>query len=449
MTIIYGLIGLSVIVFIHELGHFIAARMCGVTVESFSIGMGPILLHRTIGTTDYRISLIPLGGYCGMKGEKDFQKALDEKLDAIPKQPDSFYGVHPFKRILIAFSGPLANLIFVVFSFVVISMISYSYQTAGNRVILLSDIYTDQYSSAAEAGLQTGDSIISINEHKTETFNNILELVSTRPSETLTINVERQGSIYTYSVPAIMDPSSGAGRIGVISWISPVVAAVAQNSPASTAGLLEGDKIIAVDGVLVENTVSLQKEIAQKAFAVLTVERPLGNKQDLHIYPKQNENGSIELGIQFASLTIDTVPLSFIPAIVTGFQETYSLFLLTIKSIALLFDGLDFTKAVSGPIRITVMLGDVAQSGFSAGFSRGLVTILNFLALISMSLFIMNLLPIPVLDGGLILFSVIEIIRRKPNSPRILYMVQYVGFAFIILLAGVAIFSDVRYLFTR
>ena len=135
MTIIYGLIGLGFIVFIHELGHFITAKICGVTVESFSIGMGPILLHKTIKGTDYRLSLIPLGGYCGMKGQKDFQVALDEKLESITGDKDSFYGIHPLKRVIIAFSGPFFNFIFAAIAFMIISMIGYSYYTSENKII--------------------------------------------------------------------------------------------------------------------------------------------------------------------------------------------------------------------------------------------------------------------------------------------------------------------------
>ena len=114
MSIIIGIIGLSFLVFFHELGHFIASRLCGVKVISFSIGMGPVLLHKTIKGTDYRLSLIPLGGYCGMKGEKDFIKALEENKKSIEGEPDSFYGVHPLKRMLISLAGPFNNLIFAV-----------------------------------------------------------------------------------------------------------------------------------------------------------------------------------------------------------------------------------------------------------------------------------------------------------------------------------------------
>ena len=107
MTIVLGILCLGLIVFVHELGHFIAARLCGVEVESFSIGMGPVLLHKTIGKTDYRLSLLPFGGYCGMKGEQAFREALEQNLPEIPKEPGGFYGVHPLKRAIIAFSGSI------------------------------------------------------------------------------------------------------------------------------------------------------------------------------------------------------------------------------------------------------------------------------------------------------------------------------------------------------
>ena len=110
--ILIGLLGLTVVVVIHEFGHFLAAKLCGVTVESFSIGWGPVLFRKKFKQTEFRISAIPLGGYCGMKGEKAYQEALDNKLPEIPKEEGGLYTVHPLKRILIAFAGPFFNLIF-------------------------------------------------------------------------------------------------------------------------------------------------------------------------------------------------------------------------------------------------------------------------------------------------------------------------------------------------
>ena len=110
MNIVYGFLCLFFLILFHEFGHFLAAKKFGVKVESFSIGFGPVLLHKKYKGTDYRLSLIPLGGYCGMKGEKDFQKSLEAKLDHIEAEEDSLYGIHPVKRAVIAFAGPFFNL---------------------------------------------------------------------------------------------------------------------------------------------------------------------------------------------------------------------------------------------------------------------------------------------------------------------------------------------------
>ena len=112
MKWLYGLLCLFFLIIFHEFGHFIAAKLFGVKVESFSVGFGPVLLHKKIRGTDYRLSLIPLGGYCGLKGEKDFQNAIENGLSEIVGEPDSLYGIHPFKRALIGFFGPFFNFIF-------------------------------------------------------------------------------------------------------------------------------------------------------------------------------------------------------------------------------------------------------------------------------------------------------------------------------------------------
>ncbi|MFI3256787.1 MAG: RIP metalloprotease RseP, partial [Spirochaetales bacterium] len=238
MTIIYGLLGLGVIIFVHELGHFIAARACGVRVETFSVGMGPVLIHKKIGDTDYRLSLIPLGGYCGMRGEKAFQEALDKKLDYIPHEEHSFYGVHPLRRIIIAFAGPFSNLLFAIVAMSVIAMVGYTYYTTPSRIILATQVYENMDSRAEEAGLQTGDIITSINGKPVEYFSDISQTVSLSPEEVLVIQVLRGSQQLEFTLLPELDTSTGAGRIGVVNWVDPVVQAVLPGSVADIAGLM-------------------------------------------------------------------------------------------------------------------------------------------------------------------------------------------------------------------
>lgn len=452
LSIIYGLLGLGFIVFIHELGHFIAAKIFGVTVESFSIGMGPILLHKTIKGTDYRLSLIPLGGYCGMKGQQDFQVALDEKLESIKGDKDSFYGIHPVKRAVIAFAGPFFNFMFAIFAFMIISMVGYSYYTSQNKIILANEIYPEMESVAAKAGLQTGDKIIAIDNKETPYFTDIYEAISVSANQEIDLKIERNQEIFDIKITPSLNKETGAGVLGIISWTDPLIELVDENSPAQKAGIQVGDLILKINDKSINNTADYNNAIKNLDKFSMTV---LRDGQEIFIPEvepkilqdkKDKTLKKATLGIGFYAEKIHTKTYSFFPAIVNGFKEAVKTTGLTFKSLGLLFQGVDLTKAVSGPLRITVMLGDTAKTGFSVGFSTGIVTVFNFLAIISISLFIMNLLPIPILDGGLILFALIEAITRKQISPRIQYYVQFVGVAFILVLFVFAMFGDISYI---
>ena len=446
MTIIYGLIGLGFIVFIHELGHFITAKICGVTVESFSIGMGPILLHKTIKGTDYRLSLIPLGGYCGMKGQKDFQVALDEKLESITGDKDSFYGIHPLKRVIIAFSGPFFNFIFAAIAFMIISMIGYSYYTSENKIILANEVYPEMESIAEKAGLQTGDKILSVNDKETPYFTDIYEAISIFANKKTDLQVQRDSEIFNIEVTPSLNKETGAGVLGIVSWTNPLIDSVEKNSIAEKVGLKEQDLILQINDDIIKNTADYNNAIQKYDNFSMKVLRDNNEIiiENIELNPQKEDKTT--LGITFYTEKVKSKTYSFFPAIINGFVEAGKTTALTFKSLGLLFQGVDLTKAVSGPLRITVMLGDTAKAGFSAGFSTGIVTVFNFLAIISISLFIMNLLPIPILDGGLILFALIEAITKKQISPKIQYYVQFIGVGLILVLFVFAMFGDISYI---
>ena len=366
MKWIYGILCLFFLILFHEFGHFLAAKLFGVKVESFSVGFGPILLHRTIRGTDYRLSLIPLGGYCGMKGENDFRKALEENRREITAEPDSLYGIHPVKRALIGFAGPFFNFFFAVFCFILINGIGYSYYSYSNKIILADELYENSCTAAREAGLLTGDEIIKINSKTITDFSEIIEEVSLRPDEDLRITVLRKGQTLSFTVHSELDKEQGTGKIGVA---------------ADTESLIE------------KHT------------------------------PHYGFFGSIGQGI------------------LDGFEYVG----LTFKSIGVLFKGVDLKNAVGGPARVTEMLGSVAKEGFAEGFKTGFISLANLMAVISISLFIMNLLPVPVLDGGLILIALIETISRRKVPPKVQYYVQFIGFAFIAVLFIIGLIGDINY----
>lgn len=364
MNILYGILCLGFLVFFHEFGHFLAARLCGVTVESFSIGMGPVLLHKLVKGTDYRLSLIPLGGYCGMKGDKDFSLAYEQNLSRITGEKDSLYGVNAFKRIIIYFAGPFFNIFFAFIAYTIISMTGYTFYSASAKITIPEEASFS--SPAREAGLKSGDIIKKINGKEINDFSDLATEVSIRPDEDITVEVLRDTEILTFSVHTGMNKSEGNGIIGVMS-----------------------------------DPKSVEAKEAKR--------------------------------------------YSFFPALVNGAKETSSKVFMTVKSLGILFKGVDISNAVSGPARITNMLGETVKSGFSAGFRAGLTVTLDFMSLISISLFIMNLLPIPILDGGRILFDFIELIFRKQVPPKIQYKIQFIGVAFIVFLLVIALSGDIKY----
>ena len=195
---IFGIIGLGVVILVHELGHYSAARSCGVEVETFSVGMGPKILSRKRGNTEWRISAIPFGGYCRMKGEEAFASAIAEKAETIPREPGSFYGAKAWKRIIIAFSGPLANVLFAIVVFIVVSAVGTTSKTFGNRIVLQSSYGTGANAvsgllPADAAGLRNGDTIVAIDARPVQDLSEIQDIIMRSPGKTLELSNRPSG----------------------------------------------------------------------------------------------------------------------------------------------------------------------------------------------------------------------------------------------------------------
>lgn len=362
MKWLYGILCLFFLVLIHEFGHFIAAKLFKVKVESFSFGFGPVLLHKTWKGTDWRLSAFPLGGYCGMKGEKDFQKAIENNIE-ISGDSDSLFGIHPAKRALVGFAGPFFNFILAVIAFTIINMIAIPFYSYSNKIILADEIYPELKSAARTGGLLTGDEIISINKKSIKNFSDILEIVTTNPDEDLKITVVRDGQEKEFLVHSDMDKEDGTGKIGV----------------------------------------------------------------------------TVDTSTRYITET-ETFP--FFQAFIKGIQASFEVIELTIKGIRSIFKGAKLQHTVSGLVHTTDFMGSTIKSGFAINLKTGIVSVLEILAYISVSLCFMNLLPFPVLDGGMVLIAIIETLTRKKIPAKIQYYTQFIGIAFIAVLFILAISSD-------
>ena len=421
----------------------------GITVEAFSIGWGKPFLKKKIGTVEYRLGIFPIGGYCKMKGDNEFEEAYNNNRQGIKTEEGSFFWAHPFRRIIACAGGPLFNLIFAVLVFSVIWGMGFEVNTLSNRIVLLSDIETGSIHPADEAGLKTGDRIIEIKGEKTETYHDIREIVAVNPGENLPIRIDRNGEILNLSVRPVMDKSTGMGLIGVYFWLDPLIEKVAEGSPAEIAGLREGDRIIKVNGADMPHTMILEKILGERPQVLNMEYQREGQTFTAALIPVYNEERAGSLGIAWKAIRYQTPRLSLPFALAKGASETWKTFTVSVKNLSLLFKGIDLVNAVSGPVRITYMVGDFAAEGFNQGFGAGISSMANFLSLISIALCIMNLLPLPVLDGGMIVLFLVEGIRRKPLHPRFIAAFQTVG---VILIAGLmifAVFGDILYLVKR
>ncbi len=446
IQILFGLAALGLVILVHEAGHFIAARLNGVEVESFSIGWGPVLLRRKIGATEYRLSMLPLGGYCGMKGEHAFSEALKNNLDTIPAEAGSFYSVAPLRRIIISVAGPLANLLFAVVALTFVSMAGYEYRSYENKIVLASTILPGSPQAADQAGLKTGDRIIQIDGQPIATWADIQQQIGIRPEKTFPVLVERDGVTETVMLTPALDKQRGVGYIGIYPLVPLRVAAVQKGSSADAAGIKAGDTLVSVNGQAVTHFYELLPLFTERPEQVTIGVSRSGSDFFATLVLIYDKNGNAVTGLEWETLLVTQSPRYPLAALIQGSRETARMFVLTIKSIGLLFRGIDLGEAVSGPIRVTVMLGEVAANGFSQGLLAGFTGIAEFLAILCISLFLMNLLPIPVLDGGMILFSILEILRRKPLKPRFLYYVQFIGIAFIGGIFLFAVFGDIQFL---
>jgi len=437
LIVALGLPGLGLVILVHELGHFLAARAVGIEVETFSLGWGPRVAGFKRGGTDYRISAFPIGGYCLMRGETEFRAALEKRSDEIPRVPGTFYGASPWRRILVSLAGPLANVLLAALLFMAVAGMGFDLQTRGNRIVLASEFSTDSGTRASAfpadlAGLKSGDAVVEIEGRKVSDF---------------------------YDLQDAINAASPGARIGVYPWVDPLVSAVQAGSSAELAGVLPGDLLVSLGGKPVRHMMELFYLLRDKPERATLGLRRGSENLELPLVLSWQANGESNLGLAFRSITHHERPSSLASTLPAGIERTYSTFALTLRSLGTLVSrnggaalhvkalrdgatlsfevkpsmaGVTFTDSFSGPARITWMIGTIANQGIGEGGPSGLSKFLDILAFLSIGLFIMNLLPIPALDGGQILLFLVESARRKPLKTRTVYRFQVIG-AFIVL----------------
>jgi regulator of sigma E protease len=427
MTIVYFLIVIGILVFVHEFGHFVMAKRSGVRVEKFSLGMGPKLVGYKKGDTEYVISALPLGGYVKMAGENPDEEPTGS--------PDEFQSKTVWQRAKIAATGPLTNILlaFIVMPFVF--MIG-TYSEGPAKVG-----YVEQGSPAEQAGFMAGDVIEEINGRRINDWVKALSLIAVNPDTDVTVTVDRQGEKKTFTLRPTTATELKIGTSGLVPDIPAEIGRLRPGLPAEKAGFQIHDKIISVDGKTIyhwNQFSTLVKESKGKELT-LTVERN-GVRMEKSVTPIE-DGGRFVIGVE-PTINLVFKKYGFFQSIRLGFDKTLEAIDLTVITLRKLLTFNLSIKTLGGPVMIAQMSGQAAAAGLS--------TFLSLLAMISISLGILNLLPIPILDGGLILFLVIEAIRKKPLSRRTIEIAQSIGAAVLITLIAVVSYNDVmRMFFTK
>ncbi|MCK5156570.1 MAG: RIP metalloprotease RseP [Spirochaetales bacterium] len=447
-TIFLGLFGLGIIIIVHELGHLIAARLSGIEVEAFAVGWGKSLKSFYYKNTEYRINIFPVGGYCKMKGEDDFRKAIENKYSVFPKKPGSIFSVSPVKRFVTYAAGPFFNFIFAIILFSLVWAIGYETQTYSNKIVLSSEysnILGNGLKPADTAGLQSGDIIISINNQEINNFSDIQNALLTTGGKTIPISFIRNDTTYTSKITPEIDLSSGMGILGIYAWIEPIVTAVPEASPEQVAGFKIGDKIISINNKTVTHVLDMYEELLNNTgIATIQVQRE-GVVETLQFVPEYTEEGQILLQLGFPSSSESHKATDFFDAIKKGTIEAVSTFSLAIQSIRMIFKGLNLKEAMAGPIKITYLVGEATAAGFRQSFLTGIRTLLQLLGFVSVALSFANLLPIPALDGGQMVLSAAEAITRRQISPGKYYILQIIGFTILFTILILTVFNDIRF----
>ncbi|MDM1486143.1 RIP metalloprotease RseP [Acinetobacter towneri] len=442
--VVAAILLLGPLIAIHEFGHYFVARKLGVKVLVYSIGFGPTILKWTSKKSgiQYQLSALPLGGYV---------KMLDEREESVAEEdlPYAFNRQHPWKRIAIVAAGPLINLIFAILLFWVLFLPAQ--EQLNTRV---GKVLAD--TPAAAAQMQVGDKITAIDGTSVSTWEKLNFALVDRVGETGNIQVqaERAGEIKTFNLPIqnfINDQSqSPLDVLGFTPYrpqIPAIVSKLSEDGAAIRQGMKQGDQIVAIDGVKMNDWYDVVQVVQASPEKLLKVDVLRNNQiQQLEVMPqgKRDNMGNVSgvLGVQSDPGKIvipddykQTIQYSPSEALLMAVDKTGQLSSMILNSIVKMVRGLIGLDNLSGPITIAKVAGQSAEMGWQ--------TFISFMALMSVSLGILNLLPIPMLDGGHLVYYFIELIRGKPVSEQIQLVGLKIGMVLLGSMMLLALFNDI------
>ncbi len=427
LSIFAFLLVLGFLIFVHELGHFIAARSVGIRVEVFSLGFGPRLFGFRRGETDYQVSMIPFGGYVKMAGETiDGEESLPTGQELTSKSIP--------QRFLVIVAGSLMNVVVAILFTFILGLVGMYEPTYKDAVPTIGWVMPD--SPAAQSDLRKGDTIRAVDGQPVTTWESALRALFLNPDKAMTVGIERGNETLDLTFKP-GDPTSGEFPLGGIAMPSPIIVGSARAGyPAEKSGLMKDDRILRANGIdlgAIEEFQAIVKKSETEPIRLEIVRH--SDHLEMEIAPLFDESAQTYLiGITFMT-DRKLVQYGVGSALRMSLVHNYE----TAKSMYQLLGQLIMRKAsvknLGGPLMIGAMAGEAAKSGY-----RELMMLTAF---ISLNLALINLLPIPVLDGGLILFLILEGIRRKPLSDKSQIVIQNVFFYLLICFALLVTYNDI------
>jgi len=428
-NILWLLVLIGVMIIIHEAGHYWAARFFDVRVEAFSFGFGPRLFGFRKGETDFRFSLILFGGYVKMTGEQPGDDNADD--------PRSFLSKPRWQRLVIAFAGPFMNVILAVALLTGLFMVKYERLSDSDQRLPVAHVVHD--SAAAKAGIQAGDRIVEIDGTKDPTWEDITLKEVANAGRAIPVTLERDGKRIGTTVTPVLDDRIGMGFAG---WAPKAEVRVANiwGSPAQKAGIRKGDLLVSVNSVPIHSTTTLPEAIKNSNGkpVIIGLERD-GKQESVTVQPElSNRAGPSQwmIGVEFERhQNVITTRLSFPEALREAVQENVKGATLIFKFLGGIIERRMSPKSLEGPIRIAQLSGEAARQGPSAFFW--------LMSAVSLNLAIFNLLPIPILDGGVIMLLLVEMLMRRDLSLQVKEAVFKVGFVFLMVVVAFVIYNDI------
>lgn len=421
---------LGVLVFVHEFGHYAVAKLCGVRVETFSLGFGKRLWGFRRGDTDYRISLLPLGGYVKMSGENPMEQPTGD--------PGEFTSHPRWQRFLIAIAGPTMNVVLAIVVLTGVYMVHDEELAFWSQPAEIGVV--EKGSPADKAGIRGGDKIVRLQNLENPTWQQVVPEIAISPGQPVEVTVQRGSqTIQTTLVPRVEGPD----RIGDVGWAHQepaVVGDMQANFPAAKAGIKPGDQIVSLNATPVRN-MSEFIDLLQQAKSDPVQLTVLRNSEHLTftVTPQLTDDGSgtgekrYRVGFSPEQKTI-VQQLPFRAAFSKSVASCKSYSLLLFRLVPRLIAAKNSLKQMSGPIGIARESGRMAMQGWPS--------LLEFMAMLSVSLAVLNILPFPILDGGLMLMLLIEGTIRRDIKLEIKERLYQAAFVCLILFAAVIIFND-------